>query len=217
MENLDLSQFDFKSLFPNNHPVEVEVGCGRAKFLVSRAQQNPEINFIAFDRLWKYAKVGKRRADYRELKNILFFKTEAREFLSQAIPDQSVQAFHVYFPDPWPKRKYHKRRLVGSEFLKLLARKTLPEGWLRIATDNAQYYQQIKKAMDENVEHWRLVRENRNDGLFEGLEPTNYEMKYLAEGRTLYYLESQRTDQLITSDQSSKADYLQPCREAAPH
>ncbi len=178
-------------LFSKKQPLEIEIGCGKGRFALQRAQLHPEINMIAFDKLWKFLKRRQGRVVREEVSNLLFFKAEAEFFFEKAVPDQSISIIHLYFPDPWPKRKHNNRRLFDTDFLKLAAQKIVPGGLFEIATDFEDYYEAMMKVLAVQKD-WRLVRETVNERIFEPECLTNYELKYQAEGRKLHYIELQR-------------------------
>jgi len=177
-------------MFDRKLPLEVEIGAGKGRFLLHRAEANPDINFVGFDYIWKYLKVGWERAQKRDLPNLLFFKAEANEVVEHLIPDASVSIFHVYFPDPWHKRRHHKRRLLTPEFFKLLHRRLEPGGKLEIATDNFDYMIAFKSSFVEAGETlWSDIRSTVNERIMNPEFTTNFELKYKTEGRDLYYME----------------------------
>lgn len=179
----------FSEYFGNSHPVEVEIGCGKGKFLVARAIENPETNFLGIDRVSKFMNIGKTRAQKRALPNIRFLRAEARAFLNEAIAPASVGIFHIYFPDPWPKRRHQIRRVFTPGFLALLHARLVPGGLVEIATDDENYFAATKKSIAATAELWENVRETVNERILDGMNKTNYEIKWAAEGRTLYYTE----------------------------
>lgn len=178
-------------LFDNQRPIEVEIGAGKGKYLLARAQQEPDVNFVGFDYTWKYLKIGWRRVQKRELDNILFFKAEAIEVVTHLTPSESVSVFHIYFPDPWHKRRHKKRRYMTPDFIKMLHDRLIPGGRVELATDNFDYYIWLKGALAEagGEDLWKNTRESRNERLLDPEIKTNFELKYEAEGRDLYYLE----------------------------
>jgi tRNA (guanine-N7-)-methyltransferase len=179
----------FREFFGNSHPVEMEIGCGKGKFLVARAIENPGINFLGIDRVSKFMKIGKTRAEKRTLPNIRFLRAEARAFLTEAIAPGSVSLFHIYFPDPWPKRRHQVRRVFTPGLLTLLHSRLAPEGLVEIATDDKDYFEAMKKTIAATVELWENVRETVNERILDGMNKTNYELKWAAEGRPLFYAE----------------------------
>ncbi len=190
-EEKEIKPISFKELFGNDRPVEVEIGCGKGKFLLGRAMESPERNFLGIDIASKWMKVGEERGQKRRLGNLVFIKAEIREFIKSFSPE-SVPVFHVYFPDPWPKRRHRPRRTLTAEFLRTLHTLLQPSGLLEIATDDADYYSGIQKAADETIELWKNRRETVNERLMAPHLKTNYEMKFTAEGRPLYYMELQK-------------------------
>ncbi|MBI4124831.1 MAG: tRNA (guanosine(46)-N7)-methyltransferase TrmB [Deltaproteobacteria bacterium] len=173
----------------NGTALEVEIGCGKGKFLVARAQVNPHIRFIGIDKSIKWMRRGIRRSERQGLANLVFLKGWVLEILEKEIADASVSVFHIYFPDPWPKRRHHKRRLLQNGFFSLLRQKLKPGGLVEVATDDADYFEAIKKETALCALPWGGVREGRNERLFPSDVKTNYELKYEADGRELFYLE----------------------------
>jgi tRNA (guanine-N7-)-methyltransferase len=179
-----------RDMFDNDHPIEMEIGAGKGRFVIHRALAVPEHNFIAFDHVWKYLKVGWQRVEKRGISNALFFKAEANEVITHLVPDESVAIFHTYFPDPWQKRKHNKRRLLTPQFFQLLHRRLEPGGKLEIATDNFDYMIAYKAALiDAGTGLWSQTHETVNERIMNPEVRTNFELKYEAEGRDLYYLE----------------------------
>lgn len=182
-------------LFDRPAPLEFEIGAGKGRFLMHRAMEVPAHNFIAIDYIWKYLKIGWQRVEKRGMANTLFFKAEANEVVRHLVPDESVAVFHIYFPDPWHKKKHHKRRLLTPEFFQLLQRRLEPGGLLEIATDNFDYMIAFKAALiGAGDTLWEASRETVNERIMNPEFRTNFELKYEAEGRDLYYLELQKPE-----------------------
>jgi tRNA (guanine-N7-)-methyltransferase len=179
----------FSEIFGNTNPVEIEIGCGKAKFLLARAAECPRINFLGIDIVWKWMKYGVRRSEKRGLVNVRFLKADARETIRYGVPPESVSVFHIYFPDPWPKRKHRKRRIVTGDFLGLLHERLTEGGFIELATDHTDYYLQMESAVIQSGLSWSSVKKTSDERLFEALSKTNYEIKYEAAGRKLHYLE----------------------------
>ena len=138
-----LEPLKLAELFPSPQPLEVELGCGDASFLVEYARRNPQTNFIGVERLLgriqKLDKKGRRTG----LKNTRGVRIESAYFLEYLLPPHSATALHIYFPDPWPKKKHRRHRLINENF-PALARKTLtPGGTVFLRTDDADYFQQM--------------------------------------------------------------------------
>ncbi|MFH1207927.1 MAG: tRNA (guanosine(46)-N7)-methyltransferase TrmB [Candidatus Omnitrophota bacterium] len=179
----------FSECFGNSHPVEMEIGCGKGKFLVARAIENPGTNFFGIDRVSKFMNIGKTRAQKRALPNIRFLRAEARAFLTEAVAPLSVSIFHLYFPDPWPKRRHQARRVFTSQLLELLHARLVPGGLVEIATDDKDYFAAMQKTIAATAQLWENVREAVNERILDGMNKTNYELKWAAKGRSLYYTE----------------------------
>jgi tRNA (guanine-N7-)-methyltransferase len=179
----------FSDIFGNSHPVEMEIGCGKGKFLVARSIEHPDTNFLGIDRVSKFMNIGKTRAQKRALPNIRFIRAEARAFLTQAIAPGSVSIFHIYFPDPWPKRRHQVRRVFTAELLRLLHERLVPRGLVEIATDDKDYFDAMKKTIATTEELWDNVREAVNERILDAMNKTNYEIKWASQGRSLFYVE----------------------------
>ena len=134
---------DLAALFPKFQPLEVELGCGDASFLVELARRHPGRNFIGVERLLgrlaKLDKKGRRLG----LANLRGARIESGYFLKYLLPRRSAEALHVYFPDPWPKRKHRKNRLIAGEFPGLAATALAPGGTVYLRTDDADYFGQM--------------------------------------------------------------------------
>ena len=179
----------FSDFFENSHPVEMEIGCGKGKFLVARSNEHPGINFLGIDRVSKFMNIGKTRAQKRALPNIRFIRAEAKAFLTQAIAPGSVSIFHIYFPDPWPKRRHQVRRVFTAELLRLLHARLVSGGLVEIATDDQEYFSAMKKTIATTEELWDNVRETVNERILDAMNKTNYEIKWASQGRSLFYAE----------------------------
>lgn len=182
--------YDFAALFGSDHPLEIEIGCGRGKFLAEVAASSPSINYIGIDRVMKWMRTGEKKRIYRQLSNLFFFKEEVRDFLSHLQP-QSVSVFHMYFPDPWPKRRHRRRRLITADFLALLGARLSPQGKIELATDDLDYFEQMKAAAFHTESFWKNIRES-NQRIRHHEIQTNYEAKFKRLGRLLYYLELEK-------------------------
>ena len=139
-----VERLDLAPMFPQPQPLEVELGSGDGGFLAQWAAGHPDRNFIGVERLLgrlrKLDKKGRRAG----LTNLRVLRIEASYFLTWLLPHGSVYALHVYFPDPWPKRRHWKNRLVNSEFAEAAARALAPGGTVFFRTDSADYFAQIQ-------------------------------------------------------------------------
>jgi tRNA (guanine-N7-)-methyltransferase len=140
-----LERIELPPLFARPQPLEVELGCGDASFLVEYARRNPEKNFIGVERLLgriqKLDKKGRRIG----LTNMRGIRIESAYFLEFLLPPHSATALHIYFPDPWPKKKHRRHRLIGETFPALARQALAPGGTVFLRTDDADYFQQMNE------------------------------------------------------------------------
>lgn len=140
-----LEPLDLPALFATPQPLEVELGCGDASFLVEYARRNPQKNFIGVERLLgrlqKLDKKGRRAG----LANTRGVRIESSYFLQYLLPRNCAEAVHIYFPDPWPKLKHRHHRLINEAFPALAARVLTAGGVVYLRTDNTDYFQQMKE------------------------------------------------------------------------
>ncbi len=151
-----VERFRWEDAFNQIAPVEVEIGAGKGAFLTWAALTQPNLNFLGverrLDRLRKIEKKIKRFA----LSNVRLLRLEAGYLVGKLIPDVSVSAYHIYFPDPWPKRRHQNNRLIQPVFVSDLYRTLQPGGAVNVATDSADYFDQIQKSFGRSglfVEH----------------------------------------------------------------
>jgi tRNA (guanine-N7-)-methyltransferase len=180
---------DFALLFGRSAPVHIEVGSGKGTFLTSQASQSPQINFFGIEWARKYCRLCVDRCAKKGLDNVRMIRADASDFLSRIIPESSVTCFHVYFPDPWPKIRHHKRRFLSPTNLPHLHRCLIEHGTIRFVTDDAKYFEDADRLFQSNIEFWDRQEFIPLPGTLEGeLVGTNYERKYRVEGRPFYSL-----------------------------
>jgi tRNA (guanine-N7-)-methyltransferase len=187
-ENLT-EKIDFYEIFGRNAPVHVEIGSGKGTFILNEARENPDIDFLGIEWAGKYYRHAVDRIGRWGLQNVRIIRTDAAFFIARNLTDSSVDWFDIYFPDPWPKKRHHKRRLLSSENAEQLLRCLKPGGVINIATDHADYFQQITKVIDAKVAAGTAERIEftRAAGAEQGeIVGTNYERKYIVEGRKTY-------------------------------
>jgi len=147
---------DLIRLFERTAPTVLEIGFGMGDTLATMAMDDPDTNYIGIE--VHHPGVGSLLATIEEksINNIRTFCHDAVEVLEQAIPDQSLDGIQIFFPDPWPKKRHHKRRLIQSAFVDLLAKKLKPKGTLHFATDWKNYAEWIEEVMAEARSFSRL-------------------------------------------------------------
>jgi len=135
---------DLGKLFVRVGPVQIEVGSGKGTFLLNEARLRPEVNFLGIEWANKYYRYSVDRMRRWQMNNVRILRADAREFIGHFLPDGSVETFHIYFPDPWPKNRHRKRRFFAMDNLRWLYDGLRPGGRLWFATDYFDYYVQAK-------------------------------------------------------------------------
>jgi tRNA (guanine-N7-)-methyltransferase len=173
-------------LAPGDGAWEVELGFGKGRYLLARAQGEPERRFLGVEVVSKYFRLLAGRVRRRGLANVVAVRAEALYLLAAVLPRAFAAAVHVYFPDPWPKSRHHKRRLFDPETVDLVLGLLAPGGRLFFATDFLDYGEAVAALL---ASHPGVRLERREGGWPEGPR-TNYEAKYVAEGRPIVRLEA---------------------------
>ncbi|MCC7145290.1 MAG: tRNA (guanosine(46)-N7)-methyltransferase TrmB [Phycisphaeraceae bacterium] len=173
-------------------PLDLEIGSGKGTFLVQQATASPQVNFLGIEyaaAFWRYAADRCRR---HNLGNVRLLHTEASFFIRNYVPDAAFRQVHIYFPDPWPKKRHHKRRLVQEPFLRELHRVLEPaaqpgHGLIRLATDHSDYYQWMLQHAALAADLFEPLPFESPASAGEGeLVGTNFERKYRREGRPFH-------------------------------
>ena len=133
-------------MFTTVQPLEVELGSGDGSFIVNYAKLHPEHNFLGVERLLGRLRKVDRKARRAGLTNLSGLRIESAYFLEYLLPRASVTALHIYFPDPWPKRKHRKNRLVNERFTQLAHEVLVPGGVVYLRTDDRDYFEQMTLA-----------------------------------------------------------------------
>jgi tRNA (guanine-N7-)-methyltransferase len=181
----------WESLFGNFGPVEVEIGTGKGRFLILAGRARPEVNFLGLDYSRKFLSLARRRIGRRGLTNVRVVHAEARRLLPR-VPDGSVRTYHVYFPDPWPKKRHWKRRLFQPDFLDQAHRTLVPEGRILVLTDHADYYLVIRELIEGSPLFESEVGGFPAEALLDEDGLTNFERKYRLEGRPIHRIACRR-------------------------
>lgn len=141
---------DWSAFFGNDNPVELDIGCGRGLFTYTAASKNPDTNYLGLEIDYREGRRAATRLLKREMSNARIIGGDCNIILTKLIDKHSVQAAHVYFPDPWWKSRHHKRRLFTAEFTDILADVVQPDGHVHSWSDVAEYYDIISDLMDSH-------------------------------------------------------------------
>lgn len=126
-----------------DRPLEVDLGCGKGRFILASAKANHDTNFLGIDRLLRRLRKVNRKISREGLSNVRLLCIEASCAVEYLLPPLSVSTFYIFFPDPWPKRRHAHRRLFVKSFLDSLHRTLLPGGHVHLATDHTDYFTEI--------------------------------------------------------------------------
>jgi tRNA (guanine-N7-)-methyltransferase len=143
-------------LFPQPQPLEVELGCGDASFLVEYARRHPDVNFIGVERLLGRLRKLDRKGRRAGLANLRGVRIESSYFLEYLLPPHSVSVLHIYFPDPWPKKKHRKHRLINERFPEIARTALAPGGVVHLRTDDEDYFRQMTGVFGANREFQQI-------------------------------------------------------------
>ena len=177
---------DWTQLFGNDHLVEIEVGFGKGLFLANESHRRPDTNFLGIEIERKYVMLTAARLARRGTGNVRLACTDAHWLLCDRIAAESVAAVHIYFPDPWWKKRHHKRRLLTPEFAEACVRVLRAGGRLNFVSDVGGYFAQTK-AMLDGLALLRAVSWPEADDAPDGAAYlTSFERKYRAQGRPIY-------------------------------
>ena len=151
-----VERLNLEELFPKPQSLEVELGCGDASFLVEYARRHPEKNFIGVERLLGRIQKLDRKGRRAGLANLRGVRIESSYFLQYLLPPRSAVALHVYFPDPWPKKRHRKHRLIGGNFPALARAALAPGGVVYLRTDDADYFRQMTEVFAAGAEFQKM-------------------------------------------------------------
>jgi tRNA (guanine-N7-)-methyltransferase len=143
------ARLDWRAIFGNDAPVELDLGAGDGGFALAYAAQNPGINLLAVERLLGRVRKIEKRAARAGLKNLRVLRLELGYTVRYLLPPESISVAHILFPDPWPKRRHWPRRLVQPDFVRDLARALRSGGEFRFTTDHAHYFETAQAAVKE--------------------------------------------------------------------
>jgi len=194
MISIDLNSvevpFRWPEIFAEHAPIDIDIGAGKGRFLNELATSFPDRNFLAVERAHKYYKLCCDRVARRGLKNVRLICTTAEDLFFRLVEPESVDRIFVLFPDPWPKKRHHKRRFIKAEAVATMRRALKPGGQLLIKSDHDDYAEVI----DEVVRSAKGFDLLDPDVIFKDLPVTGFELKYRIEGRSIHSFALKKND-----------------------
>lgn len=175
-------KLDKAEIFPGlQRQLEIDLGCGAGSFLAGLAGHHPERDFLGVERLLGRARKAYRKACRGDLENLKVLRLEISYALEWLLPDACASRIHLLFPDPWPKKRHHKRRLVTAEFCAALGRVLEPGGEFLLKTDDVEYFEESMTVLAASPDLDEIAWE---DGAF-FYPQTDFEHRWLGRGRTI--------------------------------
>ncbi len=172
--------------FNSPGPFELEIGCGKGGFLLSRGRAHPKVRLLGIEWANKYFRFCADRMARWALANVRVMRTDAKDFVIRHLPPASVSVLHLYHPDPWPKKRHHKRRLVQDDFAEAAVRALTPNGRWLIQSDHEEYFLQIKDVLGRRRELSEVPWDMATTDADPDWQGTNFEIKYAREGRVIH-------------------------------
>jgi tRNA (guanine-N7-)-methyltransferase len=157
-----------QDMFDMSRPLEVDLGCGKGRFLLARASANPGTNYLGIDRMLRRIRKVDRKIGRLGLTNTKIVRVEASYAIQYALPSDTVSAAYIFFPDPWPKRRHHGRRMFNQDFLDSLFRILKDDAEVHVATDHIDYFDWIQAILHadprfEEIPTLQLMDDERTD------------------------------------------------------
>ena len=185
LQNYLMTEKDFASgyqnifeLFDNNNPIILEVGCYMGKTLLEMSQKNPQFNFIGLDITYKRVVKSAEKLNRLQFKNVKIMICDAHHFLKTYVEENSLQGICIFFPDPWPKARHEKNRLLNSDFINILHQKIKPNGFVWFKSDSQKYYDETEKLLLEKGFHSFDNEDNSLRQFPMEFEPSHYETNF---------------------------------------
>ena len=174
-----VAPLDLIAVFGRAAPLQVDLGCGDGAFLCELAQRSPEKNFLGIDKL--AGRVDKTCRKASTLDNVRVLNVEIAYAVCYLLPPESAEKFYLLFPDPWPKRRHHRRRLVTEDFLDSIHRALVTGGLMYVATDQLDYFHQIERVAVGDSRFQKIEDEVP-------LPTTKFERRFRDQGLPIYRL-----------------------------
>ncbi len=180
------------ALFSREAPVEMEIGSGKGGFLLRQARAHPERDYFGLEWANKYCRFAADRMARWGVTNVRLMRADARHLMLHHVPVDSLSALHIYHPDPWPKKRHHKRRLFQPDFVAAAIAALRPGARWAIQTDHAEYAEAIRDVTAGRPELEPIDYDDPEYGTVDERTETNFETKYLREGRAIYRMAYRR-------------------------
>lgn len=185
-------------VFGNLNPVELEIGTGKGGFLLEQARAHADRNYLGIEWANKYFKIAADRMARWGLENVRMLRCDAGIFVTRNLKEASISALHVYHPDPWPKRRHHRRRLFNESFVDAAVRALADGATLAAQTDHQEYFEQIEALLNNHTDLEQTLGLQHNGQEQGAAVPTNFQIKYRREGRRIFSLTCIRKPRPIT-------------------
>ena len=182
------SPAEWHTVFGNANPLVLEIGCGTGDFVVKTAEDQPGLNFIAIDYYNKGCYKSCRRIERHGVTNVRVLREEARQFITERIAPASLAAVHINCPDPWPKKRHRKRRLVNRQFVEFLLPYLAPGGDFYFATDFDDYGLDVAGFMPQVPGMTNMLAPDLYLYELEGYHLSRYMEKFMAEGKKIHFV-----------------------------
>lgn len=174
-------------VFGDDRPVELEIGCGKGGFLLEESRLHEDRNYLGVEWAAQYFRFAADRMARWGRPNVRILRADARQFVLHYLAPASIAALHVYHPDPWPKRRHHKRRLFDEAFVGAVVRVLADGGPCHVQTDHADYFRVIAELLTARPEFEQMLCTTHEVGRAP-VVATNYQIKYQQEGRAIHAL-----------------------------
>jgi tRNA (guanine-N7-)-methyltransferase len=191
-----LAPLDLPAIFGRAAPLHVDLGCGDGSFLCELARRNPRQDFLGIDKL--AGRVARACRKCAQLKNVRVLNVESSYAVRYLLRENAVETFYLFFPDPWPKRRHHRRRIVTVDFLESIRGALNEGGMLHIATDEREYFlhvQHVVAGLDRlNQSSLEVVQHDDP-----GLPKTKFERRFVDAGAAIYRLSLRKISPVINA------------------
>jgi len=176
--------------FHNTHPIHVEIGCGKGRFITTLAARHPELNFIAVELKAEVIYRAAQRTEQQEIPNLCFVQYDAAK-LAELFGGQEIERIYLNFSDPWPKARHYKRRLTYKQFLDVYKQVLKPGGEIHLKTDNEKLFEfSLNQFANEGFRLRNITLDLHQSPFAEENIMTEYEQRFSERGQRIYRTEA---------------------------